>query len=606
MLDVASATAFEKVDLWSCPFAVVDIETTGSVAGRHGVTEIALVNVLEGRVQRRWRSFVNPRQPIPPFITSLTGITDEMVSGAPTIGRVLPTVVEHIGDAILVGHNVRFDAGFIDHELRSNGYAGLPNPTIDTLVLARRTIAEVANYRLGTLSRELGIDVERHHRALADATATAELLIHCIRKLEDNGVFTYGGLQEYLRSRALPRRRRAATRCYPSPAQLPVWTSILLDELHAVPSKPGVYLLKDAGDGVVYVGKSRNLRQRLRAYATAGVPVGAKLQALRGVVASFDFLVTGSEFEALLMEAQLVRQHNPQFNAQLRNFREFAFIKLETGAHGRVVTTTRLLADGARYYGPYRSMPAARAAVAALQDALGLRGADAPQTDEPALPPGRMEALVEEAIAFLEGTADDVLLVTARRRDEAAARGRDDVARREERRLECLRHLRASHARLEFAAGLNVLVLAPAAEPSVEQCFLFCGGRLAGQRGLPRRLPQRDEARAALAQLLSEQYRPSQAPRSFTRQDEIDQVAIVAAWYQQRGDGLCYIDLPSEDPSEATAARWAAKILDGERLDVAGEIPQNESEQEREAGGHRIEEDRCPRVIVSPVLGLAG
>jgi DNA polymerase-3 subunit epsilon len=606
MLDVASAAAFEKVDLWSCPFAVVDIETTGSIAGRHAVTEIALVNVLEGRVQRRWRSFVNPRQPIPAFITSLTGITDEMVAGAPTIGRVLPNVVEFIGDAILVGHNVRFDAGFIEHELRSNGYPGLPNPTIDTLVLARRTIAEVANYRLGTLTRELGIDVERHHRALADATATAELLIHCIRKLEDNGVFTYGGLQEYIRSRALPRRRRAATRCYPPATQLPVWTSILLDELHGVPSKPGVYLLKDAGEGVVYVGKSRNLRQRLRAYANAGVPAGAKLQSLRSVVASFDYLVAGSEFEALLLEAQLVRQHNPQFNAQLRNFREFAFIKLETGAHGRVVTTTRLLADGARYYGPYRSMPAARAAVAALQDALGLRGADAPQSDEPTLPPGRMEALIEEAIAFFEGVADDVLLVTARRRDEAAARGRDDVARREEHRLERLRRLRASHANLEFAAGLNVLVLAPAAEPSMENSFLFCGGRLVGQAALPRRLPQRDEARAALAQLLCEQYRPSQAPRSFTRQDEIDQVAIVAAWFRERRDGLCYIELPSEDPSAATAARWAAKILDGESLNVAWEIPENEGEQERETGGHRVEEDGRPGVVVSPVLGLAG
>lgn len=605
MLDVASASAFEKVDLWSCPFAVVDIETTGSVAGRHAVTEIALVNVLEGRVQRRWRSFVNPRQPIPAFITSLTGITDAMVAGAPTINRVLPNVIEFIGDAILVGHNVRFDAGFIGHELRSNGYPALANPTIDTLVLARRTIAEVANYRLGTLTRELGIDVERHHRALADATATAELLIHCIRKLEDNGVFTYGGLQEYLRSRALPRRRRT-TRCYPPAAQLPVWTSILLDELHGVPSKPGVYLLKDAGDDVVYVGKSRNLRQRLRAYASAGIPGGPKLQALRGVVASFDYLVTGSEFEALLLEAQLVRRHDPQFNAQLRNFREFAFIKLEMGARGRVLTTTCLRADGARYYGPYRSMPAARAAVAALQDALGLRGADAPASDEPALPPGRMEALVEEAVAFLEGAADDVLLLTARRRDEAAARGRDDVALREERRLERLRRLRASHANLEYAAGLNVLVMAPASEPSMEQCFLFCGGRLVGHRGLPRRLPQRDEARAALAQLLVEQYRPSQAPRSFTRQEEIDHMAIVAAWYRERRDGLCYIELPGEDPSETTAARWAEKILDGESLSVAWEIPENEREQQREACRQGVEENGRPGVIISPVLGLAG
>jgi hypothetical protein len=148
--------------------------------------------------------------------------------------------------------------------------------------------------------------------------------------------------------------------------------------------------------------------------------------------------------------------------------------------------------------------------------------------------------------------------------------------------------------------------LGPAVEPSMEQCFLFCGGRLVGQRALPRRLPQRDEARAALAQLMSDRYRPSQAPRSFTRQEEIDQVAIVAGWYRERRDGLCYVELPSEDPCEATAARWAAKILDGESLDVCWEIPENEGEQKREARSHRVEEESGAGVIVSPVLGLAG
>ena len=605
MLDVASAAAFEKVDLWSCPFAVVDLETTGSIAGRHAVTEVALVRVSEGRIERRWRSFVNPRQPIPPFISALTGITDEMVSGAPPIGRLLPNIVELIGDAILAGHNVRFDAGFIDHELRAHGFPALANPTVDTLTLARRTIAEVANYRLGTLTRELGIDVERHHRALADATATANLLVHCIRKLEDNGVFTYGALQEYLRLRAAVRRRRSSG-CGAAPAaQLPVWTSILLDELHAAPSKPGVYLLKDAGDRVVYVGKSRNLRQRLRAYANAGVPAGRKLRALRGVVASFDYLVSGSEFEALLLEAHLVREHDPPFNDRLRNFREFAFIKFEMGHHGRVLTTTRVAEDGARYFGPYRSMAAVRAAVAALQDALGLRGEDAPAKDEPALPPGRVEALLDEAIAFLEGAADDVLLVTARRRDEAVARGRADVAVREEQRLERLRHLRVRHAHLEFAAGLNVAILAPSADPAAEECFVFCGGRLATRCTLPRRLPQRLQAKELLALALRDRYRPSQAPHWLTRQEEIDQLAILTAWYQERREGLYYANLPASDPTPQQAEMWAEAILDGQTLDVTGKIPEDQSDENREPAGQEIEQERGSTVVGSALLDVA-
>jgi len=603
MPDIASAPAFEKVDLWSCPFVVVDLETTGSIAGRHAVTEIALVRVCEGHIKRKWRSFVNPRQAIPPFISALTGITDQMVAGAPPIGRLLPNVVELLGGAILVGHNVRFDAAFIDHELRSHGFAALENPTIDTLVLARRTIAEVANYRLGTLTRELGIDVERHHRALADATATADLLVHCIRKLEDNGVFTYGSLQDYLRLRATPRRRKSPGCGMAPAAQLPVWTSILLDELHAVPSKPGVYLLKDAGDRIVYVGKSRNLRQRLRAYANAGAPAGAKLRALRGVVASFDYLVTGSEFAALLLEAQLVRRHDPPFNDRLRNFHEFAFIKFEMGRWGRVLTTTRVVEDGARYFGPYRSMPAVRAAVAALQDALGLAGPDAPAADTAVMPPGRVEALLDEAIAFLEGAADEVLLISARRRDEAAARGRGDVVAREEQRLERLRRLRERHANLEFAAGLNVAILAPALDPGVEECFLFCGGRLAARCALPRRLPQRAQAQETLAAALAGHYRPSRAPRWLTRQEEMDQLAILAAWYRERREGLCYVDLPHVDPTAQQAADWAAAILDGQTLDVVGEIPEDQRDENRERAGQQIEE-KCSAAVVGAVLNV--
>lgn len=561
---LAREREFCATDLWSCPFSVVDIETTGSVSGRDGITEIAVVNVAEGRITQSWRTFVNPCTPIPAFITQLTGISDDMVANAPPVRYLLPTIVRRIGDAILVGHNVGFDAGFINYELRRHGHAELTNPKVDTLTLARRTIAEVANYKLGTLTRELGLDVERHHRALADATATAELLVHCIKRLEDCGVFTYGALLDFLRTRA-PRKRTSPSRAFVSGAQLPVWTSTLRDELAEVPSKPGVYLLKDAGEQVVYIGKSRNLRQRLRAYASGARPAGAKIRSLRGVVASFDFLVTGSELEALLLEAELVRLHDPPFNDRLRNFQEFAFLKVEPGPYGRLMTTTRLTADGSRYYGPYQSTPAARSAVAALQDALGLRSFDSEGDDgRRILPVAQHEALIDDAIAFIEGAADDVMLAVARRRDEAAARNRLEVAQREDVRLDRLRRLRSRHAALEAATGLNVIVMAPAPLPSEEACFLFCGGRLVAQRRLPRRLPHREQAHGLLSGMIADHYRPHDAPRSFARQEEIDQLFILASWYRDRKEGLCYVELPPRPPCQSEASAWANAILDGE------------------------------------------
>ncbi len=556
----------ESTDLWSCRFAVVDIETTGSVAGNDAMTEIAIVHVEDGRITRRWRSFVNPARPIPAFITQLTGITDEMVAGAPRICDLLPSVLARLEGYVVVGHNVRFDAGFIDFELRRNGYPGLASPTVDTLALARRTIAEVPNYKLGTLTRELGLDVERHHRALADATATADLLVHCVKRLEDSGVFTYGALAQYLRTRPIRRKRLQRSRVFADGGQIPVWTSVLSAQLTVVPTSPGVYLLKDAGGSVTYVGKSKSLRARLRTYASTAKSAGAKMRQLRSIVASFDYLVTGSEFEALLLEAELVRAYDPPMNDRLRNFREFAFIKVGGGARGHLCTTTRVAGDGARYYGPYTSMPAARAAVAALQDALGLRACDGSAAESaPALsPPGHHEALLDEAIAFIEGAADDVLLAIARRRDEAGARGRCDVADREEKRLERLRRLRERHAKLEYATGLSMIVLAPSSHPSEEACFLFNAGRLCGQVRLPRRLAGRLEAQALLARLIVEKYKPGESERSFARQDEIDQLFIVATWFRKAREGLSFVPLPDRTPDAADADRWATQILDGD------------------------------------------
>jgi len=123
---------------------------------------------------------------------------------------------------------------------------------------------------------------------------------------------------------------------------------------------------------------------------------------------------------------------------------------------------------------------------------------------------------------------------------------------------------------------------------------------------LPRRLPQRDAARATLAQLLRERYKPSTAPRSFTRQEEIDQVSILAAWYRERREGLAYVDLPSVDPAECLAASWAGAILDGQALDVGWEIPKNQGEQEPEAARQDIEQGGCPIVVGDAVLDMAG
>jgi excinuclease UvrABC nuclease subunit len=209
--------------------------------------------------------------------------------------------------------------------------------------------------------------------------------------------------------------------------------------------------------------------------------------------------------------------------------------------------------------------------VAALQDALGLdcgQGSEAagvsglPETK--ILPPAQREALLEEAVAFIEGSADEVLLTVARRRDEAAVRGRSELVTREEDRLARLRRLRARHAALESAAKLHAVVLAGSCEPGEEACFVFCGGRLVAQARLPRRLPERARAADLLAKMIDESFAPHDAPRCYVKQHEIDQLYIFHAWYEKRREGLYFAALPDRRPLAGEAARWAQLILDGE------------------------------------------
>lgn len=154
-------------------FVVFDLETTGFSPRFDEVTEIGAVKIRDGRIVDRFSTFVNPMQPIPPRVVELTHITNDMVADADPIDVVLPRFEEFIEDCILVAHNASFDSRFI--EFRRKGK--VPYPTIDTLLLARSLDIQVKNYKLGTLAKRFGINLQGAHRAVNDAEATAELFI---------------------------------------------------------------------------------------------------------------------------------------------------------------------------------------------------------------------------------------------------------------------------------------------------------------------------------------------------------------------------------------------------------------------------------------------
>ena len=157
-------------------YSVVDIETTGGLKGGNRITEIGIVKVQHGKVIDTWTSLVNPERHIPGFITSLTGISDSMVYNAPVFADIAKPLLDKLSGSIFVAHNVNFDYGFIKKECEVAGHF-FKMPKMCTVVESRKAFKGLKSYSLGNLSAHFDLNLTSHHRALADATATAELLL---------------------------------------------------------------------------------------------------------------------------------------------------------------------------------------------------------------------------------------------------------------------------------------------------------------------------------------------------------------------------------------------------------------------------------------------
>jgi len=183
--------------LYDVPFVVVDVETTGGSPSSAALTEIAAARYRGGACLGTYQTLVRPGCPVPPLISVLTGITDDMVAGAPRVSSVLPAFLEFVDGAVLVGHNVRFDLSFLDAALARSGRPPLANTTVDTLALARRLLRpDVPNCKLGTLAAVLRLEHRPSHRALDDVHATADLLHRLIEQATGFGVFVLADLLE--------------------------------------------------------------------------------------------------------------------------------------------------------------------------------------------------------------------------------------------------------------------------------------------------------------------------------------------------------------------------------------------------------------------------
>lgn len=276
------------------PIAFVDLETTGGSVAEHRITEIGIVQVGRGGVSR-WSTLVNPRQSIPPFIQSLTGITDEMVRDAPTFASLAGELFERLDGRLFIAHNASFDRGFLRGEFQRAGFTFNPD-VLCTVKLSRALWPHEKRHGLDALIARHALEPLARHRALADA----DLLWQFWQRL--HGAWAPDVLRAQI-DRTVRRYRIAG--------------DITEDMIDAAPAGHGVYAFFDASDAPLYVGRSVRLRQRVRAHLT-GERRSAREMRIAEQVRRVQWLGTGGELGALLTEAQWVARLRPQHNRQPR------------------------------------------------------------------------------------------------------------------------------------------------------------------------------------------------------------------------------------------------------------------------------------------------
>ena len=276
-------------------YAVIDLETTGGFAGRNRITEIAIYLFDGQQIVDEFHSLVNPEREIPPYITLLTGISNEMVAAAPIFKDIAPTINSLTKEAIFVAHNAGFDYSFMRREFRNLG-VNFIRKKLCTVRLSRQIIPGIPSYGLGTLCATLGIPIEHRHRAFGDARATVALLDYLIKHDQENHL--EHALNRFSREGILP-------------------PNLETEDFEALPECVGVYYFLDKKGQVIYVGKAKNIRERVLNHF---VQFGRSQRSMefRHQIRNIAFELCGNELIALLLESHEIKKYWPRFNRSQR------------------------------------------------------------------------------------------------------------------------------------------------------------------------------------------------------------------------------------------------------------------------------------------------
>jgi len=287
--------------MFEYPVVFVDIETTGGSYRNSRVLEVAAIRFENGEVTKEFSTLVDPGTRIPPVITSITGITEQDIIGAPGFEDIADELLEVLDGAVFVAHNVRFDYSFLKQEFAMIGTTFSPR-LLCTVRLSRYLYSDQKGHSLEKLIARHSIPVLERHRALEDARA---ILYFSQLAFDQHGPGSFAdALTHQLKSQSLP-------------------PNLDLNELETIENVPGVYIFKDETHQPVYVGKSVTLKKRVLSHFQSTNPKEVKVS--QGVY-HVETIPTGSELAALLLESKLIKELKPLYNRMLRRVSMYAML----------------------------------------------------------------------------------------------------------------------------------------------------------------------------------------------------------------------------------------------------------------------------------------
>lgn len=587
-----TAWSYTQRSLDEIEFVIVDTETTGLRPGSHRVIEVAGVRIRGGEVLGSYQSLLNPGVRIPNFIAQFTGISQDMLVTAPKSHEALPEFLRFIEGAVLVGHNVGFDIGFLTYEAQLLGQ-GFPIDGLDTIPLARRFLPGLRRFKLDSLAAHLKITTSDRHRALGDAKVTAAAFLKLLELAGKQGIATLGQLRrrlqlpvawsgditqattvkqlELLRSDGKVGAASVTTRPTGTLFLNPAWR-------RDFPTQPGVYLMKDENGQVIYVGKAKCLKDRLASYYNQPLGYTRKMDGLLQNVKEIETRVLGSELEALLVESQLIKQLQPTYNVQLRNYELYPFIKIDVQhAFPRVYATREVAADGARYFGPFRSKRLVDLTIELVQKVFPIRTCTRglPPQAKPSEPclrlhlnrcsapcrgdadPEAYRKIIDEVCAFLGGEREDLLDRLRRQMLEASQQLNFERAAWLRDTIRSVDEILIGQKLITGAVeSNNLLIVYPSARAHSNEIFLIRHGRLVEQRCV-------EHAAESMKRAVGELLRVALVlgePPSIVGQAEVDQINIISRWIHHHSDDRAFFPVQFALADSAEAHLLAQRI----------------------------------------------